>query len=105
MDVGGGNFNYGWAQISVADPASSITITGFAFQKDLNVAILAGDTGGGPVPVPEPGQVAASMLLLAGIAGYFALRRRAGASTEPNGLHSLALGARGIEEFRKNKAA
>jgi hypothetical protein len=45
------------------------------------------------------------LLLLAGIAGYFALRRRAGAASEPNGLHCLALGARGIEEFRKNKAA
>jgi hypothetical protein len=106
MAVGGGNYNYGWASITGGlngSSQSTFTINSFAFEGLINTTILAGDTGS--AAVPEPGQVAASLLLLAGIAGYFALRRRAGAASEPNALHSLALGARGIEEFRKNKAA
>ena len=52
--------------------------------------------------------MAASLLLLTGIAGYMAYRRRMGAATEPNALHTLALGAlgaRGIADFRADKAA
>jgi hypothetical protein len=49
--------------------------------------------------------VAASLLLLTGIAGYMAYRRRMGAAIEPNALHTLALGARGIADFRADKAA
>ncbi len=59
----------------------------------------------GTAAVPEPGQVASSMLLLAGIAGYLAYRRRMGAATEPDALHKLALGSRGIADFRADKAA
>jgi MYXO-CTERM domain-containing protein len=82
-----------------------LTISGFAFENSYNTAILAGAQGGGSAAVPEPGQVAASLLLLAGIAGYFAHRRRAAAGAEPSALHKLALGARGIEDFRSDKAA
>ena len=43
-------------------------------------ALLPGQTGGPGVPdsaaVPEPGQVAASLLLIAGIGGYVLLKRR-----------------------------
>jgi hypothetical protein len=33
-------------------------------------------TPDGPVPVPEPGQVAASLLLLGGIGAYYFVKRR-----------------------------
>ena len=102
IDAGGGNYNYGWANLT-AFMNTSFTVTGFAFEDQVNTAILAGATGS--AAVPEPGQVAASLLLLTGVAGYFAYRRRAGAATEPKALHVLALGARGITEFRENKAA
>ena len=49
--------------------------------------------------------MASSILLLAGIAGYLAYRRRMGAATEPDALHKLALGSRGIADFRADKAA
>ena len=57
-------------------------ITGFAFEKDLNTAILAGDQGG-PAAVPEPGTWAAAALL-AGGAAFMRLRwhrRLVGTST------------------------
>ena len=78
IDQGGGDFNYGWAQFALGpnsgDPA---TISGFAFETDLNTAILAGDQGGGPgpEPIPEPGTWAAAALLLGG-ATYLGWRRR-----------------------------
>ena len=102
LDAGGGNYNYGWMNVNVIQNTSS-TINSFAFEDQVNTAILAGATSS--AAVPEPGQVAASLLLLTGVAGYFAYRRRAGAASEPKALHDLALGARGIAEFRENKAA
>jgi hypothetical protein len=39
--------------------------------------------GGGPAAVPEPGQVAASLLLLAGIGGYVFVKRRKAVKTAP----------------------
>ena len=108
INAGGGDYNYGWVNINFVDNGngtSTSTITGFAFEDVVNTAILAGDQGGAPAAVPEPGQVAASLLLLTGVAGYFAYRRRVGAATEPKALHDLALGARGIAGFRGDKAA
>jgi MYXO-CTERM domain-containing protein len=105
IDAGGGNYNYGWVALNWTESPYILTISGFAFENSYNTAILAGDQGGGSAAVPEPGQVAASLLLLAGIAGYFAHRRRAAAGAEPSALHKLALGARGIVDFRSDKAA
>jgi hypothetical protein len=46
----------------------------------LPLAVIAnasiGAITGGISPVPEPGQIAASLLLLAGIGGYAFLKRR-----------------------------
>lgn len=77
MDLGG-QLHYGWARLSygltIDDP---VTISGFAFQGDPNITILAGDTGGGPgpQPIPEPGTWAAAALL-AGGAAYARWRKR-----------------------------
>ena len=96
IDAGSGNFHYGWANIITSTSAKTATITGFAFESTANTAIQAG-------AIPEPSTHA--LLLLTGMAGYFASRRRAGAVTEPKALHDLALGARGIAEFRGNREA
>lgn len=109
INAGGGNYNYGWVNINFTDNGdgtSNSTITGFAFQDVVNTAINAGDQGGGgPAAVPEPGQVASSLLLLAGVAGWFAYRRRMAVGKEASGLHALATGARGVAEFRGGKSA
>lgn len=74
IDAGGGNFYYGWAEItaevgnSFSPPylgTADITVTGFAFNTIVNEGIEAG-------AVPEPSSVAC--LLLGGSA--FALSRR-----------------------------
>ena len=103
INQGGGNYNYGWVAINYDTLGPTATITGFAFEDQVNTTILAGATVS--AAVPEPGQVAASLLLLTGIAGYLAYRRRIGAATEPDALHTLALGSRGIADFRADKAA
>lgn len=76
INLGGGNYNYGWAALSYNFNGTNSTagITGFAFQGDPNVAILAGDQGG-PAAVPEPGTWAAAALL-AGGATFLRWRRR-----------------------------
>jgi hypothetical protein len=71
IDQGGGNYNYGWAEISYTPNGASTTatVTGFAFQGDANTSILAGAT------VPEP---STCVMALAGLAcgGYSMFRRR-----------------------------
>lgn len=75
INQGGGNYNYGWAQFAFSsNPSGAATISGFAFETDVNTAILAGDQGG-PAAVPEPGTWAAAALL-AGGATYLRWRRR-----------------------------
>jgi len=76
LDSGGGNFNYGWASIT-GGAVQSFIINSFAFEDQINTAILAGDQGGGPgpEPIPEPGTWAAAALLLGG-ATYLGWRRR-----------------------------
>ncbi len=49
IDAGGGDYNYGWVNINFTDNGdgtSSSIITGFAFEDQINTAILAGDQGG-----------------------------------------------------------
>ena len=70
--------NYGWLEVTWAGATDTFQIYSGAYESVANVAILAGDTGGGTSAVPEPGQVASSLLLLAlGAAGVTIQRQRA----------------------------
>jgi hypothetical protein len=70
--------NYGWLEVTWAQATDTFEIYSGAYESVANVAILAGDTGGGTSAVPEPGQVASSLLLLAlGAAGVAIQRQRA----------------------------
>jgi hypothetical protein len=70
--------NYGWLEVTWAQATDTFEIYSGAYESVANVAILAGDTGGGTSAVPEPGQVASSLLLLAlGAAGVTIQRQRA----------------------------
>ena len=73
----------GWAELSYNNNNGVIGAVAFATSGD----ILIGDTGNGmynpvllqdvsPAAVPEPSQVAASLLLVGGIAGFVIVRRR-----------------------------
>jgi hypothetical protein len=102
LDKGGGNYNYGWVQIFQLDIFHQI-ITGFAFEKDLNTPIFAGDTGA--TAVPEPGTLA----VITGFFGLMAMAHlRARKQNLPSGsdaLLNLAAGASGVEKFRETSAA
>jgi hypothetical protein len=68
--------NYGWLEVTWAGATDTFEIYSGAYESVANVAILAGDTG--TSAVPEPGQVASSLLLLAlGAAGVAIQRQRA----------------------------
>lgn len=76
IDAGDGNYNYGWVEVSVVSgdfnsppymETVNVTVTGFAFNTNVNEAIQAG-------AVPEPSTVAC--LLLGGSAFAFSRRRR-----------------------------
>jgi hypothetical protein len=70
--------NYGWLEVTWAGATDTFQIYSGAYESVANVAILAGATGGGTSAVPEPGQVASSLLLLAlGAAGVAIQRQRA----------------------------
>jgi len=101
LNVGGGNYNYGWVQIFSS--GGGFTVTGFAFEKDLNTPILAGDTGA--AAVPEPG----SLAVVSGLFGLMvAANRRARKRDEPSApdaLLNLASGARGVQKLREESAA
>jgi hypothetical protein len=65
--INGGNYNYGWAAITYNDVANVLTLTEFAFESQVNIAVAAG-------AIPEPAN--AALLLAAGAAGVIAFRRR-----------------------------
>jgi hypothetical protein len=68
--------NYGWLEVTWAGATDTFQVYSGAYESVANVAILAGDTG--TSAVPEPGQVASSLLLLAlGAAGVTIQRQRA----------------------------
>ncbi|MGA0901106.1 MAG: PEP-CTERM sorting domain-containing protein, partial [Luteolibacter sp.] len=76
IDAGGGNYNYGWVEVTVVSGNTfsppylgtvDVTVTGFAFNSNVNEAIEAG-------AIPEPSTVAC--LLLGGSAFAFSRRRR-----------------------------
>ena len=67
--------NYGWLKVSWDRASKNFQIYSGAYESDAGVAILAGDTG--TSAVPEPGQVASSLTLLAlGAAGVAIQRQR-----------------------------
>jgi hypothetical protein len=105
IDAGGGNYNYGWVSINYDTTGPTATISGFAFEDQVNTAILAGDQGGGPAPVPEPGTMAVGAGLFALAVGVHLRRRREKKAAASEALLNLAAGARGVEKFRADKAA
>ena len=113
---GGLSCYYGWVEVTVVsgDTLSppyagtvGVTVTGFAFENQINTAILAGDTGGGPgpAPVPEPGTMAVGAGLFALAVGTHLRHRREKKAAASDALLNLAAGARGVEKFRADKAA
>ncbi len=74
IDQGGGNYNYGWVQISTGGDVTghgpgSITIFDAAWENTLNQAIVAGSV----TSIPEPSVAVLGIGLAAGV---LALRRR-----------------------------
>ena len=68
--------NYGWLEVTWAQATDTFQIYSGAYESVAGVPIAAGDTG--TSAVPEPGQVASSLLLLAlGAAGVAIQRQRA----------------------------
>jgi hypothetical protein len=105
IDAGGGNYNYGWVSINYDTTGPTATISGFAFEDQIDTAILAGDTGGGPAPVPEPGTMAVGAGLFALAVGAHLRRRREKKAAASEALLNLAAGARGVEKLRADKVA
>ncbi len=112
INAGGGNFNYGWVEVTAQVTnrfsnylnEATVTVTGFAFEDQVNTAILAGDQGG-PAAVPEPGTMAVGAGLFALAVGVHLRRRREKKAAASDALLNLAAGARGVEKFRGDKAA
>ena len=98
---------WGWAELQFVEAggATTLTVTGFAFEDSPNAPILAGDTGGGPAPVPEPGTMAVGAGLFALAVGAHLRRRREKKAAASDALLNLAAGARGVEKFRADKVA
>jgi len=69
-NAGSGNYFYGWVEMNYNAAADTVTVSRFAFQDVANISAPTS------TPIPEPGQVAASLLLLGGIGGYVAWKRR-----------------------------
>ena len=70
LDLGGGNYDYGWAKLDYKPDGSTMKFTDFAFETTPNTSLLAGVT-----EVPEP-KTSALILLAAGALGTAAYRRR-----------------------------
>jgi hypothetical protein len=82
-DFGSGSYmgfeafgRYGWMEVTWTSATNQFRILSAAYESVGNMAIAAGDTG--IAAVPEPGQVASSLLVLAlGAAGVAIQRRQA----------------------------
>ncbi len=105
IDAGGGDYNYGWVEVSVQSGNTfsppylgtvDVTVTGFAFEDQVNTPIEAG-------AVPEPSTYA--LLALAGLFGAAVWHHRRHQRGASPALLQLAAGARGVEKFRADKAA
>jgi hypothetical protein len=101
IDAGGGNYNYGWVSINYDTNSLTATISGFAFEGDINTPIEAGATA----PIPEPGTWATGAGLFALAVGAHLRRRREKKAAASDALLNLAAGAHGVEKFRTDKAA
>jgi hypothetical protein len=66
IDAGGGDYNYGWVSVGYDVSTSTATVTGFAFENQVNTAIPA-------AAVPEPASLA---LVATGVAFAAAVYRR-----------------------------
>jgi len=81
IDANNNNQTYnGWLQATVSGVNSdygdvSFTLDQFAYDN-TGASIMVGQTEATPAAVPEPSQVAASLLLVAGIAGFVIVRRQ-----------------------------
>jgi hypothetical protein len=62
--------------VQFSDIVSSFPDVNYSLSADTNFTLRYTYTPSGPVPVPEPGQVAASLLLLGGIGAYYFVKRR-----------------------------
>jgi hypothetical protein len=95
IDAGGGNFNYGWVSINYDTAGPTATISGFAFENQVNTPITAG-------AVPEPSTYA--LLALAGLFGAAVWHhRRQQTGGAPSELLQFASGVRGVEQLRAER--
>jgi hypothetical protein len=63
-------------QTQIDTTGSNYNVSSGAFLSPTSMTLRYTYTPSGPVPVPEPGQVAASLLLLGGIGAYYFVKRR-----------------------------
>ena len=99
----GTNFHYGWMALDYIENglATTLTVSGFAFEDAPFTPILAGAT----TAIPEPGTMAVGAGLFALAVGAHLRRRRENKAAASDALLNLAAGARGVEKFRADKAA
>ena len=64
----GTDFYYGWIEVTWDPNTDQFRLISAAYEDTPNTAILAGDTSGGPAPVPEPASSAVVALLMGGAA-------------------------------------
>ena len=70
INGGGGNYYYGWAHLNANLGALMFTIDQFVFENVANASITTG--AGASAAVPEPNQIAASIVVIIMLAGgYF----------------------------------
>jgi|APCry1669188879_1035177.scaffolds.fasta_scaffold110509_1 hypothetical protein len=69
IDAGGGNYNYGWVSVGYDVASSTTTVTGFAFENQVNTAIPA-------AAVPEPASLALAGAGAAFVAAVYRRRSR-----------------------------
>jgi len=69
-----GNYNYGYLEVTWDSSNTTFQILSGAYESDVNTAILAGATGGAPVPGPA----VSAMALMALGGGAFRRRSRGG---------------------------
>ena len=64
----GADYYYGWIEVTWDPNTDQFRLISAAYEDTPNTAILAGDTSGGPAPVPEPASSAVVALLMGGAA-------------------------------------
>jgi hypothetical protein len=63
-------------QTLIDTTGADFNVSSGSFLSPTSMTLRYTYTPSGPVPVPEPGQVAASLLLLGGIVAYYFVKRR-----------------------------